>query len=476
MLALYNIPMDNNPRQMDVRQLAFAGDAVVYVMSRDQRVADNHALCAAQALAIKQSVPIYVVFVLKEISNRAQEHYLFMLEGLEQVATDLLEHGIQFVLRTGLAEDEIAQILQQVNAGAVFFDFSPLSYAGNTVKAVAKNFKGQVSVVDTHNIIPAWVVSDKQEYAAHTMRRKIYKQLGQFLAEPPKLINQDLQGKALSSVSFEDARQYILSNVASVGINLQIKSGTIEARKRLQNFIDCHLEDYAVGRNNPAVDQQSGLSPYLHFGQISSLRVVLDIMQQVDYPPLLMLRPELAKSSNVRSKEDGMNALFEELIVRKELADNFCFYNDNYATLDGSADWAKKSLAQHCDDPREFIYSLEQWENATTHDDIWNAAQSQLRKTGKMHGYMRMYWAKKILEWSASPAEAVRTGVYLNDKYSLDGGDPNGYAGILWSMAGLHDRPWFERSVYGKIRYMNDNGLRRKFDVSQYIRLVYQSN
>ncbi|MFZ1483813.1 MAG: hypothetical protein WAS36_02280, partial [Candidatus Saccharimonadales bacterium] len=169
------------------------------------------------------------------------------------------------------------------------------------------------------------------------------------------------------------------------------------------------------------------------------------------------------------SLEDGMNALFEEMIVRKELADNFCMYTEDVTSLDAAPNWAIETLTAHSHDLREHVYNLEEFEHAKTHDEIWNAAQLQLTKTGKMHGYMRMYWAKKILEWTPSAQTAVDYAVYLNDHYSLDGGDPNGYVGILWSMAGLHDRPWLERPIFGKVRYMNAAGLKRKFDTEAYV-------
>jgi deoxyribodipyrimidine photo-lyase len=159
----------------------------------------------------------------------------------------------------------------------------------------------------------------------------------------------------------------------------------------------------------------------------------------------------------------------EELIVRKELSDNYCFFNTNYDSFNGFHDWAKETLNKHRKDKRGFVYSLAEFENTNTHEDLWNAAQRELITTGKMHGYIRMYWAKKILEWSKSPEEALRISLYLNDKYELDGRDPNGYVGCAWSIGGVHDRAWTERPVYGKIRYMNRNGAARKFDVDRYI-------
>jgi deoxyribodipyrimidine photo-lyase len=194
----------------------------------------------------------------------------------------------------------------------------------------------------------------------------------------------------------------------------------------------------------------SNLSPYLHFGQISAQRIALETYK---------------RKHNIETKD----AFLEELIVRRELSDNFCFYNKNYDSFDGFPEWAKKTLNEHRKDKREFTYNLEQFEKAKTHDDLWNAAQIEMVKTGKMHGYMRMYWAKKILEWTETPEEALEFSIYLNDKYELDGRDPNGYTGCAWSIGGVHDRAWTERPVFGKIRYMNYNGAKRKFDVKRYI-------
>lgn len=182
-----------------------------------------------------------------------------------------------------------------------------------------------------------------------------------------------------------------------------------------------------------------------------------------------MQKAKLASYEDEPTKADSINAFLEELIVRKELSDNYCFYNSNYASINGAKDWARETLEAHKDDEREYTYTQDELESAQTHDDAWNAAQNQMMKTGKMHGYMRMYWAKKILEWSKTPEHAIQAAVYLNDHYSIDGGDPNGYIGIMWSIAGVHDRAWTERPVYGKIRYMNANGLKRKFDVDEYV-------
>ena len=197
----------------------------------------------------------------------------------------------------------------------------------------------------------------------------------------------------------------------------------------------------------------SDLSPYLHFGQIAPQRVAREI-QQADAPP------------------EAKQAFLEELIVRRELSDNFCWYNPDYDKFSGFPEWAQKTLDQHRDDRREYLYSLEEFEQGRTHDALWNAAQLEMVLRGKMHGYLRMYWAKKILEWTASPEEALEIAIYLNDRYELDGRDPNGYVGVAWSIGGVHDRAWGERPVFGKIRYMNLSGCQRKFKVDQYIAWV----
>ena len=260
----------------------------------------------------------------------------------------------------------------------------------------------------------------------------------------------------------------IAQKIKPNGTHISQISGSAAGLDHLEDFIKNHLGDYASDRNVPTIDGLSGLSPYLHYGQISSLRVALELTH--DHTPLLIKEPRLAKYEGKATLGDSIDALLEELIVRKELADNYCFYNPNYKSLEGAKDWAKKTLAEHQDDKREYDYSLAQLEDYKTDDPAWNAAQAQMRKTGKMHGYMRMYWAKKILEWSSSPELAVKHANYLNDHYSIDGGDPNGYVGVLWSIAGLHDRAWFGRPVFGKIRYMNYNGLKNRFDVEAYIK------
>ncbi|HRT68482.1 MAG TPA: deoxyribodipyrimidine photolyase, partial [Bacteroidota bacterium] len=247
---------------------------------------------------------------------------------------------------------------------------------------------------------------------------------------------------------FKDINDY-LKNVDYVS-PAQFKPGADEAYRLLNDFVENKLKYYSEKRNDPTYNFQSNLSPFLHFGQISAQRILLEIMSK-----------------------DGVEAysqeFIEELFVRRELSDNFCLFNSNYDNFDGFPDWAKDTLNKHRADKRDYDYSIEEFEAAKTHDIFWNAAQNEMLYRGKMHGYMRMYWCKKILEWTNSPEEAQQIAIYLNDKYSIDGRDPNGYTGIAWSVGGVHDRPWNERPIFGKIRFMNDKGLIRKFNMQSYV-------
>jgi deoxyribodipyrimidine photo-lyase len=440
------------------------GDCVVYLMSRDQRVHDNHALLRAQDLAKEKDSKIVVAFnVLSKTGERAKEHYEFMLEGLKAIEAELDKYNIGFTL---LFEDNHKSLLNEINKlnpSALVFDFSPLNGPKELKNFIAKNAKYYVEVVDAHNIIPTWIASDKEEFAAHTFRGKVHKHLDEWLIEPDKISK--LSEKFSIAADWKQF-QKIVDAQKSNGIKIEFQSGEKHAQKELKDFIENRLDDYAKNRNNPNIDGQSDLSPYLHFGQISSLRISLELTK--NHTPLLIKEAKLAKYEGEPTVNDSIDAFLEELIVRKELADNYCNNNTNYKNYNGIKDWAKKTLEEHIHDKREYEYDLEELQSCKTHDDAWNAAQAQLQKTGKMHGYMRMYWAKKILEWSPNPKTAIDHANYLNDHYSIDGGDPNGYVGVLWSIGGLHDRPWFEQPIFGKIRYMNYNGLKNKFDIEAY--------
>lgn len=439
-----------NPKRIELlKEGKRKNGPVVYWMQRDQRADDNWALLYAQDLADENEVPLYVAFCLTpSFNNAAQRHYSFMLKGLQQVEKALSKHNIPFVLLSGKPGKEIPEFVKKISAGALVTDFNPLKNVALWKAAVKEKTDIPFYEVDAHNIVPCRIVSQKLEFAAYTIRPKINKLLEEYLEEFPSL--KKMKSPHDKVVNEWDKLTSSLYYDKSAAETILIKPGEKEALKTLQQFIDCRFAGYMEKRNNPALDFTSGLSPYFHFGQIAPQRTALIVQGLTDY-------------------REAQSAFLEELIVRRELADNYCFYNPEYDSFSGFPRWAKETLNSHRKDKREHVYPLSDFELSKTDDELWNAAQKEMVVKGKMHGYLRMYWAKKILEWSRTPEDALNTAIYLNDKYELDGRDPNGYAGIAWSIGGVHDRAWGERPVSGKIRYMNLNGCRRKFDVDLYI-------
>lgn len=430
-----------------------AGDKrgpVVYWMSRDQRVHDNWALVFAQEMALERKVPLIVVFCLvPEFLGAAVRQYGFMLKGLKEVEEKLREKSISFYVLTGQPGIEIPVFIDRYSAAELVTDFDPLRIKLNWKAQVAEKIDITFYEVDTHNIVPCWVASPKQEYAAYTIRPKIKRLLPEFLEDFPDIQEHRYHWEETPETDRDEIARTLRVDLSVPEVDW-IHPGENASHEKLRKFIKEGLERYPEDRNDPNKDAVSNLSPYLHFGHISSQRVALEVNR-----------------SSV--SQESKDAFLEELIIRKELSDNFCFYNEHYDSFSGFPDWAKKTLDDHRKDAREYIYSLEDLESSRTHDDLWNAAQMEMVKTGKMHGYMRMYWAKKILEWTETPEDALRIAIYLNDKYELDGRDPNGYVGIAWSIGGVHDRAWKERPVFGKVRYMSYNGCKSKFDVEGYI-------
>ncbi len=448
--------MINEKRIRLLQKGAETNGPVVYWMSRDQRVHDNWALLFAQQTAIEKKRPLIVLFnLVPDFLQATIRQYGFMLKGLQEVESELIKFNIPFFLLSGKPEGEIPKFLNDINASILITDFDPLKIKRIWKRDIVKKISVPFYEVDAHNIVPCLYASDKLEFAAYTFRPKIHKALIEFLEEFPKLKKMKKSELLLNKINWEKIYSSLKINYDVKEVDW-IKPGEKAAIKALNNFLTNKYDNYNELRNDPTKDGQSNLSPYLHFGHISAQRIALE-------------------TQKLNKNKESEKVFLEELIVRRELSDNFCYYNKNYDSFEGFHEWAKNSLNEHRKDEREFIYTLNEFEQAKTHEDLWNAAQIELIETGKMHGYMRMYWAKKILEWSKSPEEAIKIAIYLNDKYELDGRDPNGYTGIAWSIGGIHDRPWFERPVFGKIRYMNRNGAAKKFDVSAYIKIFSNS-
>lgn len=422
---------------------------VVYWMIRDRRAADNWALLYAADTAKTQQRPLLVLVTLAtSFMESNARHYDFMLKGLSETEANLREKGIDFRLVVGDPAETIQTELSNLDPALLVLDFYPLREPIRWHKAGIAAAKCPVVQVDAHNVVPVWVASDKREYGAYTIRKKIQTKLPVFLTDFPEL--EPFDSKVTSKpVDWEKVRSSLTLDESVPAVE-GILPGETAAQTRLRQFIKLKLKRYNE-RNDPNAEAVSGLSPFFHFGQLAPQRAAW----------------EAQKAS---ADEEQKGEFLEELIVRRELSDNYCFYNAGYDDLKTAPDWAQTTLAEHENDPREYLYSLAELESAKTYDRYWNAAQMQLKRSGSIHGYMRMYWGKKILEWSESPAEAWRRAVYLNDKYALDGNDPNGYTGVAWCIAGIHDRAFKEREIFGKVRYMAASGCKRKFDIEAYCR------
>ncbi|WJZ82371.1 hypothetical protein VitviT2T_002137 [Vitis vinifera] len=434
---------------------------VVYWMFRDQRLRDNWALIHAVDQANKANVPVAIAFNLFDQFLGAKARQLgFMLRGLRLLHRDLEQTlQIPFFLFQGEAIETIPNFLREYGASLLVTDFSPLREVQKWKEEICKRVGKKVSIheVDAHNIVPTWVASEKLEYSARTIRGKINKLLPEYLIDFPTLQPPSIKWAGTNqSIDWDDLITEVLREGAEVPEIKWCESGENAAVEILMGskngFLTKRLKNYSTDRNNPLKPGAlSGLSPYLHFGQISAQRCALEAKK------------------NRKNCPQAVDVFLEELIVRRELADNFCFYQPRYNSLQGAWEWARKTLMDHASDKREHIYTKEQLENAQTADPLWNASQLEMVHYGKMHGFMRMYWAKKILEWTRGPEEALAISIYLNDKYEIDGRDPNGYVGCMWSICGVHDQGWQERQIFGKIRYMNYAGCKRKFDVDGYI-------
>lgn len=435
-----------------------SGKFVLYWMQQSQRAEYNHALEYAIKQANIQGLPLLVVFALTDDYPDANlRHYTFMLEGLKETKEQLALRNIKMVVKYGHPEQVVLDV--GINASIIVCDRGYLSHQREWRQRIAKKAPCFVVQVESDVIVPIQEVTDKAEYAAYTIRPKINRQLDTYL--------KDLEHGVVSHSSLSiPVKGFELDNIQTVLDELDIdqsvpavpkffKGGTSQAKDRFESFIENSFQQYVAHRNQPKTLDVSFMSAYLHFGQISPLYLALKVKGCQD------------------SFEEAKASYLEELIVRRELAMNFVYFNQGYDSLACLPNWAKKTLEDHKEDTREFKYSKVELENSQTHDPYWNAAMREMKISGFMHNYMRMYWGKKILEWSETPEKAYETLMTINNKYFLDGRDPNSYAGVGW-IFGLHDRAWFERPFFGKVRYMAASGLERKCDIKGYVSRINQ--
>ena len=428
------------------------GDYVLYWMQAAQRGEDNLALDYAVRKANEWRLPVVAYFGLTDRFPEANlRHYAFLIEGLSDARTKLERSGIRLVVR--LISPERGAVEMSERAALVVVDRGYLRIQKAWRAKAAANVDCPLVQVEADVVVPVETASLKEEWSAATLRPKVRSHWDAFLSSSsgPKPAKSSLE-MDFDSIDLED-RDALLGRMAidrSVPPAPFFRGGTDQAKTRLKTFVAKTLDHFAELRNIPTLDSVSHLSPYLHFGQISALSVARRV---------------------AATRSPGRDAFLEELVIRRELSMNFVNFNPAYDAYEGIPAWARKTLAAHAGDDRPVLYDLATLEAARTEDPYWNAAQNEMKIAGKMHGTMRMYWGKKILEWSPTPEAAFCIALALNNRYELDGRDPNGYAGVSWCF-GRHDRPWGERKIFGMVRFMNAAGLRRKFDADAYVRKI----
>jgi deoxyribodipyrimidine photo-lyase len=443
-------------RVLNSRDFA-AGEYVLYWMQQAQRAEWNDALEYAIELGNELGVPVVAGFGLMDDYPEANlRHYVFMLEGLREVAGALAKRGVGFVLQHG----EPARVALKLarHARAVICDRGYLRHQKAWRRTVAEEATCRVVQVETEVVVPVETASSKAEFAARTIRPRLHRHLAEFLVAPKatpvhhRADRLELPG-SLDLADPEALAQTLRLNRSIGAVTRFFEGGSSRAKAVFRRFLTRHLAGYVENSNQPQTDDISHMSPYLHFGQVS--------------PVWLALEAEKHRSE----ARDDVASYVEELIVRRELAMNFVHFRENYDRYECLPEWARLTLANHRADRRPHLYNLPQLEAAETHDPYWNAAMREMRHTGFMHNYMRMYWGKKILEWSREPEAAYAATLELNNRWFLDGRDPNSFGNVAW-IFGQHDRPWGERPIFGKVRYMNARGLERKCDIRAYVQKV----
>ncbi|MEO0285927.1 MAG: deoxyribodipyrimidine photo-lyase [candidate division WOR-3 bacterium] len=440
--------------QLRVRNIkvgSSSGRYILYWIQGAPRSVFNFGLEFAIYLSNEYRLPLIVLIIVNPFYPEANDRSMkFFLEGVKELKNALEERGLTFHVRPGKFQDVITQYYK--DAKVLITDASYLPFLRILKEEVYKRLDATIFEVDNNLLVPVRVVSSKQEVGAYTLRPKILKIYRNFL---------DFQEVTYKGEKLEPVLEVDLDNFDSfLKMHYQEKfpetpfrGGEKQGRMILKHFLESNFHQFAMLRSNPAFDVESHLSPYLHYGFISPLEIIKE-------------------ASKVDTDSKNFDVLFEQLVVRRELAHNFTYYSEDLDDLARILPrWAYESLKNHENDRREYLYSKEELEDAKTHDVLWNAAQKELVFTGKIHNYMRMYWGKKVIEWTSNIDEAYRILVYLNNKYAMDGRDPNSYAGIGWCF-GLHDRPFKERPVLGTVRYMSERGLRSKFEVEKYLARV----
>jgi deoxyribodipyrimidine photo-lyase len=432
------------------------GKCVVYWMQRAMRIHENPALDVAIQAANLLGLPVVVFFsVIPNYPNANLRHYHFMRQALRDVDTDAADRGVGFILRRH-PDNSLEKFLEEVQAAILIGDENPCREPERWRQTLARKLKLSYWTVDADVVVPS-AVFGRDYFLLQHMRPHLKAALPKFLipSTSPKPQHPWRKPKSLETYSLDqDITAGFKTLDRTVGPVDTFTGGTHAALKHLRDFIAHGLKDYDENRNHPELNGTSRLSPYLHFGNIGPLTIALAIEQ--------------ARSESKASRAT-CDRFLDQVIAWRELSVLFVKYNPNYDNWECAEPWARKTLIEHTADPRAHRYTFEQLDRAETGDDLWNAAQRQMVTEGWMHNYMRMYWAKMILAWAPDPARAYEWAVTMNDRYELDGRDPNGYQGIAWAIVGKHDRPWFNRPIFGLVRPMSGASTAKKFDSKAYI-------
>ena len=430
------------------------GQCVVYWMQRAQRILDNPALDIAVEAANLLGLPVVIFFgIVPNFPNANLRHYRFMQQGLCDAAADAAERGIAMAVRRA-PDSSLEAFLEEVQAALLVGDENPCREPERWRRVLARRLHIPFWTVDADVVVPSRTFN-RSFVLLHHFRPHLRRELPHFLAAPANTRpGFRFHGKLESFPLDQDITAGFAKLDRTIPPADTFTGGTHAALRRLRDFV-CHdLAGYNDARNHPELEGTSRLSPYLHFGHISPATAALAVEKAAAFGAV-----------TAETKE----RFIEQLIAWRELSVLFVRHEPCYDTWECAAPWARQTLLEHAADPRPYRYTLAQLTRALTHDELWNAAQRQMTETGWMHNTMRMYWAKKILEWAPAPATAFDWAVLLNDRYQLDGRDPNGYAGIAWAIVGRHDRPWFRRPIFGLVRAMTGASMAKKFDAGRYM-------
>ena len=431
---------------------------VLYWMQMFKRATYNHALNFAIEQANERKLPLVVYEGLKFYYPWASDRFhTYILEGVEEKREAFEKLGIRYVFYLQKNDESPKQIVAKISrdAALIVTDDFPCFIIPDHNRAIVAKTMIPVFAVDSNGVIPMSRF-EKEEFAARTIRPKIKKLLPKYLEKFREVkIKVKAEKLKIECPDTEVNEQNIQQLVEQCAIDHSVKpsgiyhGGEANGRKRLKYFVEQILPDYAVTRNKPEIDGASRLSSYLHFGFLSALEIVKAVKESA-------------------APDESKDAFLEEVIVRRELSYNFTRHNPQYDSIESLPEWAQKTMREHIEDERKVIYSLEELEKGKTHDELWNASQREMLMTGEMHNYVRMLWGKNVIAWTRTYEEAFAALEHLNNKYCLDGRNPNSYAGILWCF-GKHDRPWIERPVFGKMRYMTTGSTGKKFNSKKYI-------